>query len=294
MNGAQTMIGDHLPACGILVMGATGRLGRLLQAEWAGMDWRVIWQGRAGARGDGWINWAPLEGPLSADLPELVGGTVLCLSGVITGDSTALAANTALAEAACETAERLGARRVLLASSAAVYGRGHADGSPLDEAAPPTPVSPYGEAKADMERALLGRQGVTALRIGNILGADALVGAALRRGGTVTLDPVAGQTGGPERSYIGPGALARVLAALCTYQGNLPPVLNIAAPGAVSMAELLDAVGLPWRFGAANPAALPRVELATARLEALFPRLAGSGDVAEMVADWRCAGKVWR
>lgn len=57
----------------------------------------------------------------------------------------------------------------------------------------------------------------------------------------------------------------------------LPQVLNIAAPGAVSMAALLDAAGIRWRYGPENPQVLARAVMDTARLEALLPGRQGPG-----------------
>ena len=110
------------------------------------------------------------------------------------------------------------------------------------------------------------------LRLGNLAGADALLGRCLPDK-AVTLDPIAGQSRGPERSYIGPAALASVLAGLidCVAKGQIPGILNIAQPPVVAMADLLDAKGQPWHFGPKNPAAVARVGLATDRLAALVP-----------------------
>ena len=80
----------------------------------------------------------------------------------------------------------------------------------LDETMPADPVSEYGRAKRDAEQALAkglagSGVGLTCLRIGNIAGADALLGGQAASGAAqVVLDPVAGQPMGPERSYIGP------------------------------------------------------------------------------------------
>ena len=126
------------------------------------------------------------------------------------------------------------------------------------------------------------------LRIGNVIGADALIGGA--DAAEVVLDPVPGQAGGPQRAAIGPVALARVLEGLAAraLAGHaLPDLLNIAAPGAVAMADLLQAAGLPWRYGPENPHVLARAAMDTSRLEALLPGLAGDGSAADMVAQWR-------
>lgn len=266
----------------ILITGASGRLGRVLRAAWparlAGLA-RPLWQSRGGAV-PGAVVWDPLAGPYRG--PALAGGAILHLAG---GRIDA-AATVALARAVCDLARRQGAALVLLASSSAVYG----PGEDLAEEAPLRPAGDYGAAKRAMEAAVAGRPGVTCLRIGNVLGADALIGAAVP-GRPVTLDPVPGHEGGPVRSYIGPLAFAEVLARLCLRgiggAGALPPVLNLAAAPPVAMGALLDAAGLPWAYGPPNPGVVARVTLDVARLAALVGAEATAATPAGMVAEWR-------
>ena len=134
--------------------------------------------------------------------------------------------------------------------------------------------------------------GLTLLRIGNIAGADALLGGN-EPGRRVVLDPVAGQNG-PERSYIGPTVLAAVfsrLAALVVEGTALPVLLNVAQPGRIAMGDLLDAAGRDWGFGPPNAAVLPRLTLATDRLAALVPLPAASA--ADLVADLASLSGRW-
>ena len=134
--------------------------------------------------------------------------------------------------------------------------------------------------------------GLTLLRIGNIAGADALLGGNAP-GRRVVLDPVAGQNG-PERSYIGPTMLAGVfsgLAGLAVDGAALPVVLNVAQPGRIAMGDLLDAAGRDWGFGPPNAAALPRLTLATNRLEALLPLPAATAQT--LVADLATLSGRW-
>ncbi|MCJ8138334.1 NAD-dependent epimerase/dehydratase family protein [Falsirhodobacter halotolerans] len=239
----------------LIVTGATGRLARLLRPHWPDAIWL--------ARGDAW--------------PQGRGGTILNLAGV-TDPQGPMEDNVTTAAAALAEGARRGAR-VFLMSSAAVYGTASGD---LTEDMAPTPVSPYGAAKARMEDlARTAQIPVCVLRLGNVAGADAL----LRATPPVTLDPVAGGRG-PVRSYIGPATLAHVLRALM-HIPDLPPVLNIAAPGPVAMADLLDAAGLPWAFGPPRAGAIPRVALCTARLQALVPL--PPADPAAMIAEGRAA-----
>lgn len=278
----------------ILVLGATGRLGRLLRRAWP--EGQGLWQARPGrlAPGADRVLLDPLAAPAALARAAARTQAILCLAGVTPAAAqrgAAMADNTALALAAVEAGAVAGVP-VLLASSAAVYG---AQGGLLDEATAPAPVSDYGRAKAEMEAraaraaAELG-VAVTALRIGNVAGADAILGG-WRAG--FRLDRFAdGRT--PRRSYIGPATLARVLAELAgraARRGDLPGVLNIAAPGAVEMGALLDAADLAWAPRPAPEGAIPEVALdvaALARLVALDP---AAGRAETLVAEWRALGQ---
>ncbi|MDK3020787.1 NAD-dependent epimerase/dehydratase family protein [Pseudodonghicola flavimaris] len=269
----------------ILVLGATGRIGRILQGCWPAE--RAIWQARPApgrTAGVGWRLADPLADPAwAADLAGEV-GAVLGLAGVTPTTprpEARMAENIDLGLAAVRLAAGLGVP-ALLASSAAVYGAGP---GPLAETTPPAPVSAYGRAKAEMETraaALAAALGVpvTALRIGNIAGADAILGG-WRPG--FALDRFAdGRT--PRRSYIGSQSLAAVLAQLAG-RADLPGVLNIAAPGTVEMGALLDMAGLAWTPRPAPASAIAEVALDVTRLCALVPL--PPADAESLVAEWR-------
>ncbi|MGE4325715.1 MAG: NAD-dependent epimerase/dehydratase family protein [Pseudodonghicola sp.] len=269
----------------ILVLGASGRIGSILRRWWP--EGRGIWQARpAPGRQDGagWLIGDPLAEPL---LLDRLRGEVAAVLGLAGGTPTSLrpgddmAANVDLGLAAVRIGAGLGVP-VLLASSAAVYG---AQGGLLAETTPPRPVSDYGRAKAAMEAgaADLGRDlgvPVTSLRIGNIAGADAILGG-WRPG--FTLDRFAdGRT--PRRSYIGPVTLARVLERLCLTP-DLPGLLNIAAPGMVEMGALLDAAGLAWVPRPAPDGAIAQVALDVTGLCGRLPLVPATA--AGLVAEWR-------
>lgn len=270
----------HFP--GVLVLGATGRIGGILR-RYGGAG--AIWQcrGRAPDTQHNWSAFDPLAEP--ARLAHAAAGcdAILCLAGVINARDGDLADNTALAEAAIRAAAGAGAR-VLLASSAAVYGN---QPGRLVETAPLCPASPYGRAKVDMEArgAALGAElgvAVTSLRICNIAGLDAILGG-WRPG--FTLDVFAdGQS--PRRSYIGPRTLARALGQLLA-DPNLPSALNVAGPAAVGMGDLLNTAGLDWTARPAPDTAIPSVELDTTALQQHVPLTPADGDPARMVAQWR-------
>jgi hypothetical protein len=270
----------------LLITGGTGRIGGALRQNWPWMmrgGLRPIWQSRQPR--PGYLTWDVLD----AACPTLAqGGIVLCLAG---GRGCSEEAQTALALAACEAA----GRHVFVMSSAAVYGDPGPD--PVTEDTPLRPVSEYGRAKAAMEAAVRSwhsaqgkaAPGLTILRLGNVAGFDALLGAA-QTGVPVQLDPISGQTGGPVRSYIGPGTLSAVLAQLVTLAAKgdaLPQVLNIAAPRPVSMAGLLEAAGMAWAFGPERPEAIARVALNTALLQSLVKLPPPASHPAAMVSEWR-------
>lgn len=287
-----------------MVLGATGRIGSILRRHWraAGVDGAVRWSARAPRAGIRACD--PLRDPDSLLRAAEGASAILCLAGV-TPQAAAAGAdwddNTRLAQAALAAGTAVGAR-VYLASSAAIYGRA---GGVLDETRAPSPVAPYGVAKADMEARALGQGGaVTILRIGNVAGADAALGG-WRPGFQLDVFPD-GAT--PRRSYIGPRALARALAGLLTadHVGDLaadhlgdragdrvgdraadraPEILNIAQPGPVGMGALLDAAGFAWTPRPAPADAIATVELATARLAGRVDLAPASA--AGLVAEWR-------
>lgn len=269
-----------------LVLGATGRIGRLLQQVWPqmGLSAKVLWQGRRPQRDQG-LNWDIFDPLIASEALAQAAtgrGEILCLAGVVPGRGGDLADNAHLAEAAIRTAAKTGAR-VLLASSAAVYGN---QSGILSEALALDPVSDYGRAKVEMERCainLAADMGVSVctLRIGNIAGLDAILGG-WRPG--FQLDRFAdGRT--PARSYIGVLDLARVLADLVAAPTR-PAALNVAQPGAIEMGALLTAAGLPWGARAAAAAAIPQVILKTEQLQNLLPRPLPTAEPAQLAAQW--------
>ncbi len=269
----------------VLVMGATGRIGGVLRKFWANGHGPqgVTWQARRGVAGAGWTVLDPLAEP-DALARAAAGRVILCLAGPVPGRGDGdLEDNVRLAEAAIHAAGNDGGR-VLLASSAAVYG---AVGGVLDESAPPAPLSDYGRAKARMEERALRlaeRTGVrvTSLRIGNVAGCDAILGG-WRPGFVLDRFPD-GRT--PRRSYVGPVSLARILGEL-VCRTDLPAVLNVAQPGVVEMGALLDAAGLAWTARPAPDTAIPAVELSTRALGG-FTRLDPSANLPDnLVREWR-------
>ncbi|HSF65489.1 MAG TPA: NAD-dependent epimerase/dehydratase family protein [Paracoccaceae bacterium] len=262
----------------VFVVGATGRIGRVLRSVWG--PEAAVWQARRDVPGH--VTWDVLGGNCPVSLRDSV---VLCLAGVTRGD--ALGLNTDLALAVMRAAEAGGAARVLVASSAAVYAPADRD---MAEGDAPDPQSPYGRAKAAMEAAVLAAPGPARclLRIGNVVGADALIGGA-RAGVPVVLDPVPGAAGGPLRSWIGPVTLARVLWKLCEIV-DLPPVLNVAQPGPLRMAALLEAAGMGWSYGPVRPGVVGRATLDVTCLSGLSEPVLPPATADGLIAEWRGSG----
>ena len=198
-----------------------------------------------------------------ADLPR--GATVLHLAGVTRGTDEALSQNVTTVPTLLKACTGIAARRLLFVSTAAVYAPGPL---PSAEADPPAPVSPYGASKARAEVLLRLQDSVatTILRLGNVAGADALLGPR-PAGEQVVLDPVPGRDGGPVRSWIGPRTLAQTLAMLCLR--DLPPVLNIAQAPPLPMADLLWAAGVPWRYGPPNLSVVPVAAMDVSHLQSI-------------------------
>ena len=182
-------------------------------------------------------------------LPRPAGGGwlgVLVLAGSTGGASGHGNADVALS--AWDWAKAQGAHRLFYASTQAVYAPGSSD--PDERAA--RRRDGYGGSKALAEDLLLrAAKGPTVcvLRLGNVAGADSL--AAGLAAGRVVLDRFA-DGAGPQRSYVGARDLAAgliQLAQLDSQGRDIPSILNLAAPGAVSMESLARAAGasVAWR-----------------------------------------------
>lgn len=265
-----------------LVLGANGRIGQLLQRCWGRKG--AIWQSRSPTSQPQDLCFDPLNDTDSLQRNLEGQSQILCLAGPVPGR----AANGGMQDhirlaLACVGAAPSGAR-VFLASSAAVYGTPTQD-APLQEDSWLAPQSDYGRAKAEMERQAitLGRArgvAVTALRIGNIAGFDAILGG-WRTGFTLDQFP---DTTTPMRSYIGVLTLADVLGQLM-QQPDLPEVLNIAQPPAVEMGALLQAAQLPFTTQTAPATAIANVTLDVTRLTAFVSLDPASPE--RLVQEWR-------
>ncbi|MEP3441772.1 MAG: NAD(P)-dependent oxidoreductase [Sulfitobacter sp.] len=280
----------------VLVLGSSGRIGTMLRPVWdtetCGREIEFTYQTR---RPDpehvSDVVWS-LEGPAPAQLREAGPFDVLLvLSGVVPRAGAKLEQNMAIGLNSLEAAKALGAKTVVLASSSAVYGM--QSDSPYHEDDCPAPANDYGRAKYDMEQRCavhardLGLM-LCCLRIGNVAGADALLGngAALKPGERLRIDSFDGGAT-PLRSYIGPHTLAKVLCELAQNHKTLPDALNIGAPNPVEMAALAQAAGMAFDLVPAMGSAHQYITLDCAALAGLYSFSATDSDPAQMVAQWR-------
>ncbi|AJE45229.1 NAD-dependent epimerase/dehydratase family protein [Celeribacter indicus] len=288
-------------------IGASGRIGTLLRAVARRVPADaspMLWQfRRPQARGLAHVLWPDLAevAPLVALCRDRPVRTLFVFAGG-TGsadrtDAAAMAANVHLTEAAISAAEAAGIPRVVVASSAAVYGAGRGRAFREDDAC--APLDAYGHAKAEMERRCAERaarsgQEICCLRIGNVAGADMLLGSATRHppGAPPLWLDIYPDGDGPRRSYIGPQSLLRVLLALHRAPGPLPAVLNLAAPHPVGMKALLAAAVVPWRPRPQTDATRQDITLDCGRLTALLPSVGIAASAGAICGEWReAAGK---
>ena len=284
-------------------MGASGRVGRLIASAWSNSDspWQSVplqyrrpqilshsrnipWDVTYGP--DGLLKWMDRFGSLEA---------LIVIAGVTPATSSDMTLNTMIAKAYLDAARVAGIKRVLLASSSAVYGFG--DGSPMSETHPCVPVNTYGKSKLDMEAmarnvAADTNMEICCLRIGNIAGADALLlNASKATPKTPLIIDRFPNGAGPLRSYIGPTQAGDVLAQLACHQGTLPPVLNLAGTAPIHMEELAVAAALPWCFATAPQTARQSITLDCSVLAALIDMPCGTDDAKTITLDWLGAQK---
>jgi UDP-glucose 4-epimerase len=164
--------------------------------------------------------------------------------------------NVAGTAAILEAARRAGARRVVLASTAAVYGK--PDRLPTPEAAEVRPINPYGASKGAAESylALYGRLyglSTLALRMANVYGPRqnphgesgvvAIFTGAAAEGKAVTIHGDGRQT----RDYVHVDDVAGAF--LLATAGTVTGVLNIATGRETSVLELAAAIGVDVLHG---------------------------------------------
>ena len=268
----------HSQRSGLLILGSNGQIGQMWRELWAQglLDFGAppIWQVRSANAGrEQAFVWDILHDPL----PNISPAGVICLAGITHGSDIHL--NTDLAQAAVAVAR---GAPVLFASSQSVYG---VQTDVLNETSTCRPQTEYGRAKLAAEQAVAHNLNVTSLRIGNVIGADALLRAMQR--GPIKLDQFSdGQ--GPRRMMVGPLTLARACVDLLALGVIKTPVLNLAQPGILSMADLLMAAGATWDWQPAPATAIPALDMDLVELQRLI-RIPPA-DPIEIMAEVRAAG----
>ncbi|WP_120503313.1 NAD-dependent epimerase/dehydratase family protein [Sulfitobacter mediterraneus] len=276
---------DRLGESPVLVLGAGGRLGRMCRQYWP-MDHDLISQSRQIGLGD--VRFDPLLDQSALIAAARGKRAVVCLAGVVPKGtkepSVDFGLNSDLACAAVQAAKAAGCPRVFLASSAAVYGR---QIGPLSETTRPCPNGAYGRSKLRMEEeahaiGIALDQPVTSLRIGNVAGADAILGGWHRR---MRIDQLPDGTT-PRRSYTGGVDLAKLICQL-TWVPHVPPVLNVALSGAIEARSLLDAAGLPWSYRQARADVIPDVTLNVDLLGRVLGHAVPEVNAVKLVSEWQ-------
>lgn len=257
----------------VLVLGSTGKLGALLRKHWpVDSPLNIIWHGRRGTVDvafDILDEYCALEAAIDRS------DAIFLLAGRTTDP---LQDNVEIARTVIAAVQ---GKPLVFASSAAVYGSGIcAENAKLE------PYSDYGRIKCLVEGMIGAYHGKHCiLRIGNVIGADALLGAERSN---YRLHVFADGTS-LERSYINPSLLASVLQSVFIQimgDEEMPDILNIACPEPVFMAELLDQAGLPWTAEAAPAGVIPSVVLETALLEEIFEFPPNSSSPKQLLQDW--------
>lgn len=274
----------------VLILGASGKVGRMLTGFWAQSppkDWVVFPQVRNAPKNPE-IRWS------LGDEPSLLkpAKAVIALWGASPGSGHSFDENERLGLAALEIACDIGADRVFLASSAAVYG-GAEISDMTEHAENLQPSGEYGQSKLAMENAAAlwaarhqDGPAVCCLRISNVVGGDSLF-ASLAGGASVVLDQFP-SGGGPRRSYVTPSDLARTLDTLINVPiQDIPRTLNIAGARPVLMEDMAKAAGVGVTWRSAPDTALECVAMGTSRLASLVGTLEESADAVQAIAAWK-------
>lgn len=286
------------------VTGATGFVGRHLLSALRRRGWSATCLVRrkealAGLRDDGWdvvLGDITDEGALR-DLAERT-DVVFHAAGLTAGSGRELQrVNVAGAERVGLAAHRAAVARIVSVSSLAVSGPSRR-GQPLDAADRAAPLSPYGQSKADGERAVM-ESGVpfTIVRAGVAYGPFDRQFLRLFRWALKGSVPMIGDGSQPFSPLFGPD-LGDALVAAAERPATLNRTYHLAHAETVVQRDLLRGIGAALGRGVTLiplPAALARVAL---ELNGWTSRLSGrpslfSGDrAAELVAPaWTCLSR---
>ncbi len=142
-------------------------------------------------------------------------------------------------------ARRHGVRRLLFASTIAVYGTMREHGRAYRESDDARPDDLYGIIKEAAEHAWVALAGGTSLRLANVYGAGCgvdlgLSGAAERfaRAAAAGGDLTVFGTGGQKIDYVHIDDVARAIVLAVTHAGELPPHLNVGGGQPIAIGDL--------------------------------------------------------
>jgi dTDP-4-dehydrorhamnose reductase len=241
----------------LLVVGASGYTGGEICRQARAAGWPVVGTYHRAAGPDSEIDWRPLDARDTAAVVALVGEvrpTVMINTASVYEDWAVTADGAASVALA---ARQVGARLVHMSSDAVHAGRPE----PYPDGAPPTPIFPYGAAKAAAETA------VRAIDPGAALVRTSLiVGDERSKHVRLCLDMISGTATGAlfTDEVRCPVAVQDVAsAALDLAAGDFAGIINVAGPDAVSRAEL--GVLVARRYGL-DPGRVPRSTIAESGL----------------------------
>lgn len=244
----------------VLLLGATGRLGTMIRSSAPPPpNIMALFQTRhKDIPVDGnWVFWDPKAGDLlcpdQGQSPVRIDTIINFIGATPTaGHHSAQEmqiANCMVAQQVEYEARRLGVRNLIQISSASVYGRPFSASGRVHESDRCVPLTAYGETKLKMENDALERSdfglNTVVLRLGNVIGADALVQNAMRTTPERPLKLSCFADGSPVRSYISPQEMTEALWSLVRAladQKNVPHVMNLSRPEPVRLSDLLEAL----------------------------------------------------
>lgn len=279
------------PNTATLLLGASGKVGKMLLASPAFQKERIVPQYRIAPmrHTNEYCLWEPLE--ISGELPSIFDEiqSIVVMSGATAGTESQLRINEELAERCCSIAHSRGLQKVLLASSSAVYGM--SKNRALLESDPLVPANAYGASKARMEKIGLKWRAlgldVCSLRIGNVVGAGSFFSRAQEpQKKQIVLDTYPNGSGAI-RNFIGTNTLGDVIAQLLKKTSRLPASLNVGMPTPISMDALADAFGIQYQRQCVASSNAQNITLNVEKLAEIY-KFPAYEDVGNYLAnEWR-------
>jgi len=260
----------------VLLLGANGKLGQMVRYFWPKTD-ELITLARNAQADIVWSIDQNMDAFPKADV-------VLALWGQTKVTQESLNENADLAAAAQRIGQKVGAKMVIHASTAAVY---RPTRTPSRESDLPSPQNLYGQSKVMMEQSPALGDGPSAvvLRIGNVIGADGLFNA-IRAGGAIVLDTFEDGKG-PLRSYVTPDFLTDALWRLSQmHPQDIKSPLNISQRPDLWMEDILQALGQSYTMREAPKGANQYACLDSTCLYSLLDLSQDEKTVQDLLAPW--------